>query len=240
MRSAAYVRVSSEEQSREGLSLRAQADQAERYCGLYGMELAVVVWDEKSAKDTNRPGFQLLMQMAKQRQVDAVVIWRLDRLFRNVEDAIRISRQIDRLGVALHSVSEQLDTKSAMGRFYFSLLASLAELERAQIAERTKEAMRYKRNRGEYLGGKTPYGFEVEQKVGRGVLVPVEKELAVVQRIKRLRSQGYRGKPMSYKAIARLLLRDGVPTKNGADWHASTIRYICENSLYSDLSAGES
>lgn len=77
--------------------------------------------------------------------------------------------------------------------------------------------------------------FTLDEEQGeRRLPVEVEDEMKVVERIRRLRAEGYRGQPMSYQAIARLLMRERVPTKNGAGWHASTVRYVFENSLYVD------
>lgn len=75
------------------------------------------------------------------REVDAVIIFQLDRMFRNTVDALNTSEELDRLGVALHSINESLDTKSAMGKFFFTLTTALAEMERNIVSERTFTAL---------------------------------------------------------------------------------------------------
>ena len=209
MKAVGYVRVSTEEQAAHGISLDAQRARIEAYATAHGLELVEVIEDAgRSGKNLKRPGLQHVLRMAAKKEVDAVIIMRLDRAFRNVDDARAITRDYDRDGVALHSIDEKLDTKSAMGRFFFTLMASIAEMERDIISERITIALQRKRARGERYG-EIPYGFACQD----GKLIKCEEEQKALSRIKRLRKQG-----LSFQKIADALNTASVPTRHGRPW----------------------
>jgi len=149
MKAVGYVRVSTEDQAREGVSLEAQKAKITAYCQVKDLELVEVVEDAGiSAKDLRRPGVQRVLEMAKTKKVDAVVVLKLDRIFRSTVDALETTKLFAKWGVSFHSIHETLDTQSAMGRFFFTLTAALAEMERGIVAERTKAALAHKKNKG--------------------------------------------------------------------------------------------
>jgi site-specific DNA recombinase len=108
-------------------------------------------------------------------------------------------------GVALHSITEKLDTQSAIGRFFFCLMASLAEMERNLISERITAAMDRKRELGQVCGH-PPYGFRAVD----GRLVPDPEEQSIIRRILELRSQR-----LSIYEIAEILKREGRVNRRG-------------------------
>jgi DNA invertase Pin-like site-specific DNA recombinase len=130
-RAVGYVRVSTEEQSRK-VSPEMQAAKIRTYAELNDLELVDIIEDAgisgKSIKA--RPGIQEVLNMVKARKVDAVIVYKLDRLARNTIECLNMAEGMDKAGCALHSISEKLDTQSALGRFFFTLTASLAEMER--------------------------------------------------------------------------------------------------------------
>jgi len=99
--------------------------------------------------------------LARRKEIDAVVVYKLDRIFRSTIDALETTKGFDKWGVSFHSIQETLDTRSAMGRFLFTLTAALAEMERRLIGERTKAALSQKRSRNEKIGGDIPFGFDL-------------------------------------------------------------------------------
>lgn len=213
-----YVRVSTDEQARDGVSLDAQRSRVRAYAEAKGLVMVDVLADEgASGKTLDRPALSDLLQRCRNGEVAHVVVWRLDRLTRCtrhllalVEDLF-LSRQIE-----LHSVSESLDTSTPHGRFVLTLFGGLAQMERELIGERTRSALAYKRERLQPTSH-APYGFRPNGRRER--MVPVVEELATVQRIlDRWRHGG------SYAAIARDLNTEGVATKQGRRWHASTVR----------------
>ena len=215
-----YVRVSTEDQAKEGISLDNQKAKIEAYCRLKDLELSEIIEDAGiSAKNLKRPGVQRVLKLARTRQVDAVVIYKLDRIFRSTVDALETTRLFDKWGVSFHSIEETLDTQSAMGRFFFTLTAALAEMERCIIGERTKAALSHKRSRNEKTGGDIPYGYDLTP---AGILIKNNTEQRVIRIIRNLNRDGY-----SLRRICRELEREGYLTKRGnAIWHPKTISRI--------------
>ena len=220
MNTIGYVRVSTEDQAKEGVSLENQKSKIETYCQLKDLELREVIEDAGiSAKNLRRPGVQKVLKLARGGEVDSIVVYKLDRIFRSTVDALETTRLFDKLGVSFHSIEETLDTQSAMGRFFFTLTAALAEMERRIIGERTKAALSHKRKRNEKTGGDIPYGYDLTD---GGNLVKNEDEQKVIRWIRRLNKNRY-----SLRQICRELEKVGYKTKRGNDkWHPATVAGI--------------
>ena len=184
-----YARVSTEDQAKEGVSLDNHKSKIKAYCQLKDLDLAEIVEDAGiSAKNLKRPGVQRVLKLARTKQVDAIVVYKLDRIFRSTVDALETTKAFDKWGVSFHSIEETLDTRSAMGRFFFTLTAALAEMERRLIGERTKAALAHKRSRNEKTGGETPYGYDLTP---AGILIDNEIEQRVIRIIRKLHGQGF-------------------------------------------------
>jgi DNA invertase Pin-like site-specific DNA recombinase len=221
MKAIGYIRVSTEEQVRGGVSLDMQRSKIEAYTSLEEMELVEIIADEglSGCSIKGRPGVQKVLQMVRERRVDAVIIYKLDRLARNTAEALDIARLLDRKGVALHSITEKLDTQSAVGRFFFTLMASLAEMERELIGERIRAAMQRKREKGESCSGNAPYGFQICD----GMLVSDEEERAVIERIRFLRGEG-----RTVHQIAATLNDDGVRNRENRPFGKSQVHVLVQ------------
>lgn len=212
-----YVRVSREEQARDGVSLDAQRARVAAYATAKGLELGDVLADEGlSGKDLNRPALEDLLNRCRRGEVGHVIVWKLDRLTRRtrhllslVEDLF-LARHIE-----LHSVSESLDTSTPHGRFVLTLFGGLAQMERELIAERTRGALAWKRENGQPTSH-PPLGFRPNGR--RGHMLPVPEEVAIVRRILDQADGG-----ATFTAIAAALNAEGAPTKHGAHWHHSTV-----------------
>jgi DNA invertase Pin-like site-specific DNA recombinase len=177
-----------------------------------------------------RPGGEVLTTAVATGEVRHVVAFKLDRLFRDAEDALRQTKAWDRLGVALHLVDmggQTLNTATAMGRFFLNMMAGFAELERNLIAERTEAAMAHKKAHREVYSP-LPYGFDREG----DRLVANDREQAILRRIRIWHAEGW-----SLWHIARELNRLGVPTKQEEHWYASTVQYLLTNDLYTSEEA---
>jgi len=217
-----YVRVSTEEQVTEGVSLDAQAERIRAYCQLNGLELVGIIAEEGVSAGkplAEREGGQELLQALKADGIRHVVALKLDRLFRDAIDCLTVVQEWDRAGIALHLLDQggqAVNTQSAMGRFFLTILAAIAEMERNLIGERTKTALRYKKQNGKVYAP-TPFGY---QRDGED-LRPDPRELRALELMKKLRAQGY-----SYRAIAKELRRRRIPTKRGGRWEAETVRYM--------------
>ena len=184
-RAVGYIRVSTQEQAQEGMSLAAQEARIKAYCEAKGWNLLRVYRDEGvSGKSLNRPGIQSLISDLEDDGVDVVVILKLDRLTRSVRD---LGALIDDLfkGRSLATVQEGLDTSTASGEFVINMLGSVAQWERKAIGERTSTVLRYKQERGEWCG-RVPYGFKIVDKV----LVEDPVQIANIQRMKKAHRRG--------------------------------------------------
>src|SRR5690606_33415008 len=121
-------------------------------------------------------------------------------------------------GASLHSLTEKLDTGSAIGRFFFTLVASLAEMERGIIAERTAAAHAHKRSKGEATGH-APFGWKLAED-GR-TLQPERHEQETLELIRSMKQQG-----KSLRIIAETLNKQGRKTKQGQPWQRSNLRSV--------------
>ena len=223
-----YIRVSTDEQARHGVSLDAQEERLRAYCTMRGLDVAAVIRDEGVSAfkhlDT-RPGGAELLRLLAAGKAAHVVALKLDRLFRNAGDALTQTEAWDREGVALHLVDmggAAMDTASATGRMMLTMLAGFAQFERDLTSERTAAALAYKREKREAYAP-TPYGYERDG----DTLREHGAELATVARIQSWAAEG-----LSLAAIARKLTAEHVPTKRGGRWYPSTVRYLLHNDLY--------
>ena len=215
-----YVRVSTDGQAKEGVSLEAQQRKIKAWCVANDFELAGLFVDAgiSGKRADNRPELQnALNAVCKGKGV--LIVYSLSRLARSTKDTIAISERLDKASADLVSLSEKLDTTSAAGKMVFRMMAVLAEFERDQISERTSSAMAHKKSKGERVGT-VPFGFLL---LADGkTLVKDEKEQATIELLGLLRESG-----LSYGAIADILNRKAVPTKKiGAKWQGTTIRNI--------------
>lgn len=217
-----YVRVSTEGQAREGVSLDAQGERIEAYAKAKGLDLVEMLVDEgQSGKTLDRPGLQTLLGRCRAGMVGHIIVWRLDRLTRRTRHLLSLVEEVFLAGgIELHSVSESLDTSTPHGRFVLTLFGGLAQMERELIGERTRAALAHKRANRQPTSH-PPLGFRSNGR--RNHMVPVPEELAVVRLILDLWRAG-----RSYRAIAATLNHDGPPTKQGARWHASTVKKVVD------------
>ena len=229
MKAVGYIRVSTEEQVREGISLEVQEDKLRKYTELHNLNLVEVIKDEgKSGKDLNRDGIQKVISLCRDRLVNHLVVYKMDRLTRKTLDLLTLVEKVFKPNdVQFHSISEKVDTSTAQGKFFLTITGAMAQMERDLISERTREALRYKISRGELVGS-PPLGFEaIEKELKRN-----SNELAAVREVFRLRWK-HRGKnKLSLRQIANRLNEQGIPTKRGGRWHAGTVNYILHNTKY--------
>lgn len=228
-----YIRVSSKEQAETKLSLIHQEEKIRAQAVAHDLSLGRIFNDAaESAKDLNREAVQELIVEIEKGNVGHVVIYKLDRLIRNVENLGYLLRLFEKHGVTLSSVSESLNTSNASGRMVVNLLGMIAEWERDTIAERTAEALSVKRARGEKLGGFAPFGFRVIQGDVKK-LAPHPKHYPVWQAILKAKEGG-----KGYQEIAEELNAKATKPIRGRRWYASTIRAICLRAAKSSPAVG--
>ena len=227
MKAVGYIRVSTEEQVREGISLEVQEDKVKKYADLHNLRLTEIIRDEgKSGKDLDREGIQKIITLCKDRSVDHLIVYKMDRLTRRTLDLLTLVEEVFKPNkVQFHSITERVDTSTAQGKFFLTIIGAMSQMERDLISERTSEALRYKISQGENVGS-PPLGFLAEDKK----LYRVDGEFEVVEHIKRLKR-----KELSLRQIANRLNEQKIPTKRGGSWYAGTVRYILRNSRYREV-----
>lgn len=215
MKAIAYIRVSTEEQATDGVSLEAQKAKIAAWCDLNGYTLGEVFMDAGiSGTKADRPG--LTAALAAVGKGDALVVYSLSRLSRSTRHMLELSDRLEKTGADLVSISEKIDTTSAAGRMVFRMLAVLNEFERDQLAERTSAAMQHKKAKGERVGA-IPYGKALADD---GVaLADVPAEQAVIAEARQLHAAG-----LSLRKIASMLATKGFMARNGKAFAATQIQ----------------
>jgi site-specific DNA recombinase len=219
MKAVTYVRVSTDEQATEGVSLDAQAAKLAAWANLNDAEIIGSYTDAGlSGTREDRPGLTAAIAHAC-REGAVVVVYSLSRLSRSTTLTIRLADELAKHGADLVSLSEKIDTTTAAGRMVFRLLSSLAEFERDQIAERTKAALSHKKAKGERVGS-IPFGYDL---AADGInLVPNAGQQRAIVLIRELKAAG-----VSMRSIADELNSRNVPTSKGkSEWKHSTIQRI--------------
>ena len=206
--------------------MAAQEDRLRAYCAMRGIEVAELVIDagvSGGIELSGRAGGSRLLAAIRAGRAGAVVALKLDRLFRDASDCLATTKAWDRAGVALHLVDlggQAIDTSSTMGRFFLTMMAGVAEMEKNMIGDRTRTALQHKRSRGERVGS-VPYGFAL---AADGIhLEQDEAEREVIALVKELRSAG-----MSLRKIGDRLTASGAVPRNGGAWHPQTVANIAE------------
>ena len=215
-----YIRVSTIGQAEDGCSLALQKDKVQAYASLNDLVLTHIIEDAGVSGKTirKRPGIQQVLQMVEDGKVNAVVIYKLDRMARNLKEACQIAELLNHHECELHSITEKIDTTTASGRLFYHLISAMATWEAETIAERTSQALQGKIARGERVGS-IPFGFRVS---ADGVhLKPDQTEQKTLKRIK-----WYAVRDYSATRIAKILNREAIPTKNNGKWHARQVLNI--------------
>jgi site-specific DNA recombinase len=220
MRAIGYVRVSTDKQAEQGVSLEAQSEKIRAMALVHEAELIDVIVDAESAKDLNRAGMRRLLSLVDSRQVQAVIVAKLDRLTRSVKDLCELLERFERRGVALISVAESLDTSSAAGRLVINIMTAVSQWEREAIGERTRDALSHKRGQKERVGN-IAFGYRL---AADGVHVePDEAEQAAIAAIRKLRASG-----RSLRQIAAALNLDGRRTRRGSQWRLESVARVTQ------------
>lgn len=214
-RAVGYARVSTSDQADNGLSLTAQRAKIGAYATMHDLQLLDVIEDGGvSAKSLDRPGMARLLELIRRRQVDVVVIAKLDRITRSVRDLGELIDLFQRNCVEFASVADHIDTSTAAGRLVLNVMGSVAQWEREAIGERTREAMSVMRTEGRRISRFAPFGYRHN---GRG-LVEDEHEQRAITLMQRLRAEG-----RSLRRIAESLESQGFTNRRGGRLTAKVV-----------------
>lgn len=214
-----YARVSTDRQADRGVSLDAQSARIRAMATVHGAKLLDVVVDGgESAGTLNRPGLQRILELVRDHKVQAVIVAKLDRLTRSVKDLCSLLELFEKRGVALVSVAESLDTSTAAGRLVITIMSAVSQWEREAIGERTRDALRHKKSKGERVGN-VHYGYRLSAD-GKHV-EPEATEQAVLAHIRNLRARR-----RSLREVAAALNERGWRTRRGSQWRQEYVRNL--------------
>ncbi len=217
-----YPRVSTPDQSRFGHSLDEQEEKLKQLCAFKGYKIYKVYREEGvSAKNTNRPKFQEMMQDMKDGKINKIVVYKLDRLTRSIRDLETICNLLEEYNCSLESVAEEINTSNANGKFFMRMITILAQLEIERTSERTKFGLAGAFKKG-HLPGKPPLGF---MKVGKDKKVCInEVEAEVIKKIFNMYLEG-----SSVCSICEKFNDENVLNRH---WATTTVDSILSNKLY--------
>lgn len=223
-----YCRVSTEEQATDNhYSLDNQEQRAQDLAKSKGWRISRVEKDVASGKDDNRRGFKELTAAIRTGAVDCILVYRLDRLSRNVKDIYDFLDLIKKHDTAFVSLTEGFDTTTAMGRAMLGVAAVFAQLTREMIAENVKDGLMRRAQAGLYNGNQHgPYGYRYDKTNNTLVVVPDHAER--VREIFRL----YADRKWGANKIAAYLNQSSIPGKLGGQWSTETIRGILRQPAY--------
>ncbi|MGC9308920.1 MAG: recombinase family protein, partial [Thermoplasmatota archaeon] len=223
---ALYARVSTEDQALKGFSLEGQLEKLRSYCDARDWGIAGEYVDNGySGRDTNRPAYQEMLGEID--AWDALLVMKMDRVHRNSKNFMVMMETLREHDKEFVSMTESLDTSTAMGRFVMDIIQRIAQLESEQIGERVYFGMRQKAKGGTgLLGSPAPYGYGYDD----GRLAGIDEELDVVGQLYERYLDGD-----SLGGLAEWLEKRGIATKKQAKWDKKTISRILSNPVYCGL-----
>lgn len=225
-RVAIYVRVSTHYQVDRD-SLPVQKDELTNYAR-YALDApSFEIFEDAgySAKNTDRPDYQQMMARIRAGEFTHLLVWKLDRISRNLLDFAAMYEELKKLGVTFVSKNEQFDTSSAMGEAMLKIILVFAELERKMTAERVTSVMIARAGKGQWNGGRVPYGYRWDSE--SEVFTIDEAESQVVLQIYDLYEKEH-----SLLTVAKTLNAQGLRHRSGKEWNPTSVSIILKSPFY--------
>lgn len=215
-----YPRVSTDDQVREGFSLDEQEKEMKKLCMYKNYQIYKVYREEGvSAKNMNRPKFQEMIQDLKDGKINRIIVYKLDRLTRSIQDLEVICKLIEKYHCSLDSVSEEINTDTATGVFFIRMTTILAQLEIERTSERTKFGLKGAAKNGHFCG-KAPIGY---RKINKELVIDdLESEV-----VKEIFDDYVNG--LSVCTITKKLNNKNALNRN---WRTTTIDRMLSNYIY--------
>ena len=177
-----------------------------------------------SAKNTDRPEFQQMMSRVRKGEFSHVLVWKIDRISRNLLDFTAMYTELKSLGVAFVSKNEQFDTSTAIGEAMLKIILVFAELERNMTAERVSAVMISRANNGQWNGGKVPRGYDWNKEEG---IFTINEDAEMIKAI----FEEYL-LTRSLTVTSQHINDKGYRSRTGHLWSPATIRLILKNEFY--------
>ena len=223
-----YTRVSTGEQN---MSIENQEQKIINYCQQNNLRLIHVLKEHLSGSVpyNERPQFQLILKNLEVKNIEGIVVAKLDRLGRSTLDSISLMAKFNERQWYMIILDPMIDIRTPTGKFFFSMMSSFAELERNMITQRIKDVIRFKKD-NDIRVGTIPFGKKVLVKDNIQFLIDDEDEQNTLKIINDLRTTKVKTKkglmkPMTYQAIAEELIKLGRKNKIGiANWYSSQVR----------------
>ncbi len=225
----------------KGESIGNQIELCKEYVRVHFGENAVdrvIIYEDEgfSGGNLNRPDFKRMMDAARKKQFKAIIVYRLDRISRNISDFSGLIEELSRLEISFVSIKEQFDTSTPMGRAMMYIASVFSQLERETIAERIRDNMHELAKTGRWLGGMTPTGYASEavksvtidgrsKKACKLKLIPEEAD--IIKRIYELYLE-----TDSLTLTESELMKEGFKTKNDKYYTRFSIKGILQNPVY--------
>ena len=225
LKTAIYIRVSTHFQIDKD-SLQVQRRELIAYSEMIlGIKEYEVFEDPGfSGKNTDRPAYQNMMSRFRSGEFSHLLVWKIDRISRNLLDFAEMYRELKALGVTFVSKNEQFDTSTAIGEAMLKIILVFAELERNMTAERVTSVMLSRANNGQWNGGRIPFGYNHSKETGFTVN---HDEARIYLEICDLYE-----KYQSTLFIARNLTDRGILTRAGLAWTPTAVHKILSNVFY--------
>lgn len=226
-RAAIYARVSTQYQV-DRASLPVQRSELVNYAK-YALDIPdFVIFEDAgySAKNTDRPDYQQMMARIRTGEFSHLLVWKIDRISRNLLDFAAMYSELKQLGVVFVSKNEQFDTSSAMGEAMLKIILVFAELERNMTAERVSAVFLSRANDGIWNGGKVPFGYAYDKQTKTFSIL--EDEAKTVRLIYALYESS-----KSLVTVSKALNERGIKTRSGSEWSPTTVHTMLSNPFYS-------
>lgn len=224
---ALYVRVSTQEQAKEGYSIGEQVERLNKYCEAMGWTVVETFIDPGySGGDTERPGLKAMLKSVENGNIDKVVVYKLDRLSRSQKDTLFLIEDVFlKNNTDFVSMNENFDTSTPFGRAMIGILAVFAQLEREQIKERMNMGKEARAKEGKWGGGSTePIGYNYD--IPNDLLIVNDYEALQVRELFDLFNSG-----MPLRTIERLFADKGYKHKHGI-WDPKAMKRVLSSKAY--------
>ena len=221
-----YLRRSTDDEH-QPYSIEAQDDRLHSYVDSQpGWRIALRFADDASGANTDRKDLQRALTAARAGLIDVLLVYRVDRLSRNLRDTVTLLEELEEAGVVFRSATEPFDTSTPMGRMLLQMLAMFAQFERETIIDRVIAGMERKAAKGLWKGGARPYGYQVNKEAQK--LVIDKNESTIVRLIFDL----YTHDRLGTRAIANILNERGHRTTTGGLWAGHQVIRVLDHRVY--------